>query len=503
MPPPSGDRRQLPLLPTGQGKRMSVLQHVNAMQELHRRGDVAENNKLRPNGVVSDPNAVVVAIGDLEGRVHLLYNLLKNLGIIDHPDPTKDELVWRGAPNLYVVQLGDQIDQTRHDSRLAAKDKIVDERHPHVDLQMLLFTDYLQALSGQHFISIIGNHEILNAFSTKYVSHANAKIVTDTERTRTLFAEKGFLRHLVCRRNLATRINNAFFSHAGLTKRLWKAWLDDEKPRDTERNIDRFILDVNPLVNKKEAWKKPSSIDMAQYIMGDMSDELENEYAELPFTHKVMGPEMDPQADSYSLLWSRHHKLSDDNGSTFYGWLAPVDSTMTSFRPTYGARKYVKVDIGTVDKPATQFVTQADNESNERQEKVRLFTDEARRDVNIMVIGHNTRDHASVLKVPNNEEPLTLTNGVVSSYALERGGTEYLVSTDNLLRPKVYCDTGLCDKIEYAVLEAKGTNEFVQLHIGVFSCASAKCDLFKVDVSTFRQEYLLLEAVPPKDEDAE
>jgi hypothetical protein len=156
---------------------------------------------------VDDASAIVYVLGDLDGVDTLLFALLSHLRLIEVVG-NNNELRWLGAPNVYVVQCGDQIDSKRVRDRTKRADL-----RPELDLHVLLLTDYLTSISGGHFVSIVGNHEWMNVygdFRYVHVDHA------DLDRA-TYFRRDNILGLALRRRKIMFRVNSAIFTHAGLT----------------------------------------------------------------------------------------------------------------------------------------------------------------------------------------------------------------------------------------------------------------------------------------------
>lgn len=98
----------------------------------------------------SDAKTTVHVLGDLEGNIQLLYNFLFDNKLIKYDE--ENGFVWQAPPNVYVVQLGDQVDRNIH------------PRYD-TDLAVPVFCEFLSSISDNHFISILGNHEHMNMTS--------------------------------------------------------------------------------------------------------------------------------------------------------------------------------------------------------------------------------------------------------------------------------------------------------------------------------------------------
>lgn len=162
------------------------------------------------------PNTRVYVIGDLEGRVHLMYDWLISLDLIKY-DAKEDVIEWLGDKDdrdTYVIQCGDQNDAQR-----------VDDPN-HYDLTTILFMEYMRHISNGRVISLLGNHEIWAAStaSNHYVSKKNAntdKALFNRKITRMgLFAPDHIMGRCLRSRPFVARIGNLFFNHAGISNHI-------------------------------------------------------------------------------------------------------------------------------------------------------------------------------------------------------------------------------------------------------------------------------------------
>ena len=93
----------------------------------------------------------IIIIGDIHGDFKRLKNILLNENVITN------NLEWIKEDTI-VIQLGDQIDS-------ANRNQMISEWEMIKDVEVLNFTDLLSKLAktkNSHFISIIGNHELMN-----------------------------------------------------------------------------------------------------------------------------------------------------------------------------------------------------------------------------------------------------------------------------------------------------------------------------------------------------
>lgn len=173
----------------------------------------------------------IVVIGDVHSDIYRFKQILQEANIVDATDN------WIAPPNTTVVQLGDQIDP-----KLPDKDDINDNHH----FKMIYYTDKLQKLAQENngkFISMIGNHELMNIEKIK---------------------NKPRLRDIIAARSvILSDIPNYLFCHGGFRKRhyyllhiynktmkdvnaIWYKYLYDIPLTLTEELIlDNLILDVD------------------------------------------------------------------------------------------------------------------------------------------------------------------------------------------------------------------------------------------------------------------
>ena len=158
----------------------------------------------------------VYVLGDLEGQLHLVYGWFVDRGLITQGEG--GEVKWTGEPGVYVVQCGDQIDSGDRQGgvrvELADRTQLGPGTGTETDLSVMLFLDFLQAISGGRVISLIGNHEWLNVRgNVSYVSRYNA-----SSGREAMFRFDGLLGRVLRRRKFVQRIGDLLFSHAGVTQ---------------------------------------------------------------------------------------------------------------------------------------------------------------------------------------------------------------------------------------------------------------------------------------------
>ena len=224
----------------------------------------------------------IYTFGDLEGQLHLLYNMLVSLDIIT---PFKNVgnarckspyCKWNAPGNVYVVQCGDQLDQKRNRGESV-----------HFDLETLIFTDYLQHISGGHFINIIGNHEFMNVYghSQEYLSTEDSRRMDPNERVA-LFEYDGIMGKILRLRNITLRINNALFSHGGICQEMFDTKKSNVFFPGQATTMDAILSNINGLTADKDNYNMRTLTPAFEY------------YAYPKGT----------SADDVAIMWTRNYK---------------------------------------------------------------------------------------------------------------------------------------------------------------------------------------------------
>lgn len=119
----------------------------------------------------------LLIMGDIHGDYNLFIEMLKIGNLIGINSHTGN-IIWTGG-STYVVQVGDQIDRCRPVNEMVCTNPATTYNDEASDIKILKLADELnrQALSvGGAFISLLGNHEIMNATeSMAYVSYLGLK----------------------------------------------------------------------------------------------------------------------------------------------------------------------------------------------------------------------------------------------------------------------------------------------------------------------------------------
>jgi len=236
---------------------------------------------------ITNPNAEIYVVGDLEGDSNILYRWLIASGFINV------DLQWTAADNIYIIQCGDQLDNGIANTGSGNSYFPFYNRRPslgadyfNLDMYLLLFTDYLSVKSNNHFLSILGNHEIINLhrdfryvnltnvldppeildimtlfnnFSRKEISYQRflgskeTAIINYLERRRQLLTADGIFGKLLRRRNFIIRFNNLLISHAGIVDTLFADYIrtiDSITPFD----MDKIISNINMQISIRDNW---------------------------------------------------------------------------------------------------------------------------------------------------------------------------------------------------------------------------------------------------------
>lgn len=118
----------------------------------------------------------LLIMGDIHGDYKLFVEMLK-IGNLIGTD-LKGNIIWTGG-STYVVQVGDQIDRCRPINNMICTNPATTFDDEASDIKIMKLADHLHeqaVLVGGAFISLLGNHEIMNSTGNMtYVSHAGLK----------------------------------------------------------------------------------------------------------------------------------------------------------------------------------------------------------------------------------------------------------------------------------------------------------------------------------------
>jgi len=232
----------------------------------------------------------IIAMGDIHGDYQLAIKMFKLANLID------DNLNWIGK-DTYVVQVGDQIDSCRPTFTSQCMHKNTTQNDIANDITILKLFNKLdkQAIEqGGRVISLLGNHEIMNAEGQHYyVSYENIKEFDNYTDPKTgQYIKEGDVarkhafapgnEHAVmlgCSRVASVIIGNNIFVHAGILPAL----LEDLNIKDKKHleNVNylirRWLLGK---INKKYVDKIISSEKISMFwtrILGNIPPNVNND----------------------------------------------------------------------------------------------------------------------------------------------------------------------------------------------------------------------------------
>jgi hypothetical protein len=165
----------------------------------------------------------VIVFGDIHGDYDLAIDLLKLAKVIEIKN---DKIEWIGFDTV-VIQIGDQIDSCRPNNNKKCSDIDATYNDEPLDIKILLLFTELDILARKHggmVISLLGNHELMNAQGdTRYVSYRNIEDVGGKEERHKLFSPGNSIGVMLgCTRKSAVIIGSNLFVHAGIINGLIK-----------------------------------------------------------------------------------------------------------------------------------------------------------------------------------------------------------------------------------------------------------------------------------------
>ena len=200
-----------PIIPASQiGGRTNVNVHnkrKNVNNTTNKYAKYKDKFDLNQTGVFTDVDRIV-AIGDIHGDIKALFKALYKANII------KTNGEWdKKNKRTIVIQLGDLLD--RGGRGQADTDNYKEE------IEILQYIEYLNKKAQEvdsAFITLIGNHELMNILGDfRYVSANAMKGMGGEEGRRKLFAAGGpIAKHLGCCSYGICKIGDWTFVHAGV-----------------------------------------------------------------------------------------------------------------------------------------------------------------------------------------------------------------------------------------------------------------------------------------------
>lgn len=171
----------------------------------------------------------LIVIGDIHGDIRTLCSCLYMAKIINN------NMEWIAVPqDTIVIQMGDQIDSENRTSENIDWEIVEDTK-------ILDFTDRLDNIAkkkGGRFISLNGNHELMNVFGDfTYVSKNSMMKLGGVENRKSLFIPGSKYAKILANRPIVLKIGKLLFCHAGLLMKHLKI-------------LDNNIENINILNNK-------------------------------------------------------------------------------------------------------------------------------------------------------------------------------------------------------------------------------------------------------------
>lgn len=118
----------------------------------------------------------LIVIGDIHGDLKLFKELLKIAGVIG--TNKNGQIMWIGG-DTHVVQVGDQIDRCRPLGNISCEHPNATVNDEASDIEIMYLANMLDEQArkvGGSFISLLGNHEIMNSMGVmSYVSYLGLK----------------------------------------------------------------------------------------------------------------------------------------------------------------------------------------------------------------------------------------------------------------------------------------------------------------------------------------
>jgi len=176
----------------------------------------------------------IVIIADLHADINRFKDVLKDAKILDYNEN------WIAPPNTTVIQLGDQIDPKQND-----KNDIDDSHH----FKMIYYTNQLQKYALENdskFISLIGNHELMNIEKIK---------------------RKPNLRDIIAHRPVLLFFQNYAFCHGGFKKRHYYLLnIYNKNVSDINQIWYKYVYDI-PVTLTEELLLKNLILDQYDSIL--------------------------------------------------------------------------------------------------------------------------------------------------------------------------------------------------------------------------------------------
>ena len=229
----------LHILPT---QLVSLIKAQNVIQNYWNTFNQRVNK--RQNIDFSDYDEIeIYLVGDIEGDFTMIYNWLIDYKFINH------NLEWIAAPNVFIIQLGDQIDSMSDQNksvRPIERRSRSTEQHNIPDWYVIVLFDLLNVISNGHVLSVLGNHETMNVQQQyQYGKHRTNQMFSNTESR---------LFQILKRRPYYLWFYNILASHAGI--------------HSTHLDQLRQILNDTQPISVGNFISKINSVSLQEFIPG-------------------------------------------------------------------------------------------------------------------------------------------------------------------------------------------------------------------------------------------
>ena len=214
------------------------------------------NGKYTPL-VINKPNSKIYALGDIHGDYSVAISMLILAEAISHKtpkyplEPTATHCKcpkWEGGDSI-IVQVGDQVDSCRYmeNCNTLKSEFYIDRPYDILILNMFTELDEQAQKHGGRVISLLGNHELMNAQGIhKFVSKENFTYEQKIHRNDIMLPTTNpTMEHIGCSRVASVIVNDNLFVHAGIIDKigdnlnLFSA--TPEKSRHNLENINQNI----------------------------------------------------------------------------------------------------------------------------------------------------------------------------------------------------------------------------------------------------------------------
>jgi hypothetical protein len=169
------------------------------------RSSIDKRVGIKERCCITHPFAKLYVLGDMEGNINQLFQWFIHKRLIN------ENLDWIADDDTYVIQCGDQVDSIRFDEE-SKMEVAKNSAKKDIDIAVPMFLEYMNYISNDHVLSVIGNHEWMNVYKD---FHYSGKDIDVDERS-SQFSYDGIVGKILRRRNFIIQFNNCIISHAGV-----------------------------------------------------------------------------------------------------------------------------------------------------------------------------------------------------------------------------------------------------------------------------------------------